>query len=239
MKFHARIAMICKAASRKETPRYSSITSAYLDLDARQLVATTGTIMVVHDVSDLIEPSDTSGLIPAVAFADAKKLSMGGKFACRIDTAGRDQITVSVGKGDRYIYDRPTGSFPNYKAVMPQQSSYDHAVVVSLDASLLWDLAQAMGKRDPGDRNTPAVQLHIKLPTEEDEKKGIRFFPIAVTRCGEDRHSKPRPAQVVGVLMPMRYEGRQLVEIARPASETETEISETETEKEKTEVTPA
>lgn len=188
MRYHERLKNIWKACSGEES-RYA-LQAALVDPEKKVIVATDGHMLVVLDVSDLLEPEDTKFLIPVDALKAAQALYMAQKrreqkvrLAVFI-RATEDAVTVTVGNTKRIqSFDRETHTYPEWEAVTCSTDGYKAEIVVSL--SLLTALVDAM-------RGTYKDEDSVTILVKEKEK------PTIVTVGA--------PGKSYGMLMPMRSE---------------------------------
>lgn len=190
MRYDERLKNIWKACSGDES-RYA-LQAALVDPEKKVIVATDGHMMVVLDVSVLLEPEDKKFLVPADAFKAAQSLFAAEKR--REKTSRRsifirstdDAVTVTVGDSKRiqsFDKETPIQSYPRWESVTCSTDGYKAEIVVSL--SLLTALADAM-------RGTYKVEDSVTILVKDKEK------PTIVTVGA--------PGKSYGMLMPMRSE---------------------------------
>lgn len=119
-------------AAAAESSRYA-INGVYLDAKHSALAATDGCILAV--VPCELADGDAAGIIPAEAFARARKIA-GKRGTPALDCNG----TVRLADGTTFA--RPDQRFPDYRAVMTADAT---TFRVALDAAALLRLAQALG----------------------------------------------------------------------------------------------
>lgn len=142
------------------------------------LAATDGRKLVTITVEGL-EPDETDGLIPVEAIKRARKhphgiLTANGHVEC-----------------DGVKWDRPTGEFPKYEAVMPAfKPGSEGTVTVALDAKYLHEIADAFGE--------DAVSITFKVT----DGKADKFAPLLVLPANCFKSERRRAA-----LMPITIDG--------------------------------
>lgn len=119
-------------AAAAESSRYA-INGVYLDAQHSALAATDGCILAV--VPCELADGDTAGIIPAEAFARARKIA-GKRGTPALACNGTVRLV------DDTTFARPDQRFPDYRAVMTQDAT---TFRVTLDPSALLRLAQAIG----------------------------------------------------------------------------------------------
>lgn len=178
MKIHKKC-LIEKAASQDATR--SAICQPYLDVTNAKgsLVATDGRILACIPVE--IETADDAGFVSDTVLKAARKASAGENATMTL--AGQRASIAGSNEMPRANEGQLVERFPNWRQVVPAMPDAP-AFVVSLDAKLLWQLAQAMG--------TTGVQLVFT-----DNSKPIHVIP-AYTKDGPFACADAR-----GVIMPI------------------------------------
>lgn len=164
-----------KALSKDANARHQT---EHAMLDGTDLVATNGRILVVVPVKT--DDDDTDGLVSKKAIVEARK---------GIPTGGVTKIGCNAGlhlEAQGMTLERPfqesTGSFPDWKQVVPEEESTVRKVTLS--ASLLRNLAEAMA--------ADAVTLHLQA--DKDDNGNLIHRAILVSS---------RESEAYGVIMPI------------------------------------
>lgn len=165
-----------------------ALTHAYLNTDARRLIATDGHVMAVLPVE--IGEHDVSGFVSVDAIKAARKSAPKG---APVEIAAIGALAVKDGP----TFPRPGDGlrFPQYEQVLPSFQRGDEGTVsVALNLDYLLDLAQAIGahKSEIGKVSNRSVILTLK--TESD---GRFLGPIVV-----EKNDKYTDTTVRAVLMP-------------------------------------
>lgn len=119
-------------AAAAESSRYA-INGVYLDAQHSVLAATDGCILAV--VPCELADSDTAGVVPAEAFARARRIA-GKRGTPSLACNGTVRLV------DDTTFARPDQRFPDYRDVLTTAAT---TFRVSLDAAALLRLAQALG----------------------------------------------------------------------------------------------
>ena len=175
-------------AAAKDAGRYQ-VASIKLELDPPTLIATTGRICAV--VPCTVNGTDTEGLIPRQAIADAVK----GKQALEAELVRAEPQPDGTACIDVYQAGELTsshklteGNFPRWQEVIPAKAGDD--IRLCLNPYLLVELAKAIG--------CPSTAIGVELRFQLVREKGdlvVADKPIRVTACEAD--------DAFGVIMPV------------------------------------
>ena len=148
--------------------------NVYFDADKQKLIATDGKHMAVIPCEK--EDGDTSGFISPEAIKEYRKQSK--KSLVSLIANGQQKIGP-------FSLERPTtethGQYPNWEAVIPKEDAEKPVTFeVGLNASLLLQIAQALGSADN------VIHLKFRGPldvivVEESNNKGVGYLmPVRV-----------------------------------------------------------
>jgi hypothetical protein len=175
-------------AAAKDAGRYQ-VASIKLELDPPTLIATTGRICAV--VPCTVNGTDTEGLIPRQAIADAVK----GKQALEAELVraepqpdGTECVDVYQAGELTSSHKLTEGNFPRWQEVIPAKAGDD--IRLCLNPYLLVELAKAIG--------CPSTAIGVELRFQLVKEKGdlvVADKPIRVTACEAD--------DAFGVIMPV------------------------------------
>lgn len=144
MKYDKRLNNIWKSCSTELT-RYK-LGSVKLDADKKVLVSTDGHMLVVTDVSDLLDAGEKSFLIPSSALKFSQSVSKKNAPPVRIEKREK-AVAVVVGGLDQRLYCPGDASqFPRWEAVAPDPEVYKNCILV--DPALLSRLYEAIYGED-------------------------------------------------------------------------------------------
>jgi len=167
-----------------EIRRGYNLAEVYLDTATKRVVSTDGNIVATVPV--VLEDGDVTGLIPASLVKHALK----GPKSCNVRVRVRDDgyLEAKGKKGESMIAPRPTGEFPTrYGQVIPAMRHDDF--VVMLDASLLYNLARALGSDTvelrfcAGGSPTDAVLVVARSTRVEGRCALGAIMPVARGEC--------------------------------------------------------
>jgi hypothetical protein len=156
-------------ACSKGPSRYGALDSISVEQEGtgHVAVATDGKVLAVVPVN--LEEGDEPGLIPARAWADARRASRDGG---RLSPNGL--VRWAVKGGAVASAERPSGDFPKWRAVLPPADA--KAPVLAFNAEYLADLARALGS-DSG-------SVRLELPVDEEGRlRTLAPFRV-VAGCG-------------------------------------------------------
>ena len=153
------------------------IDNPYLDVDAKQIVATDGHGLILVPVE--IEDGDQSGYIPIDAIREGQKKQNRIGDKVEIDCSISDTVSL---KYAGLTFRRPNDTtYPDYKRVIPDKPV--EYIEIGLDAAKLKALADGISKDRKGavrlliDANNSNAAVHLSSGTENNQATAI-LMPI-------------------------------------------------------------